>query len=238
LSKVVYKHRRKSSTKNRSGKNDTVIAVVAIAGLGLGALYLSGGAGGVFQTLSDAVGTIASGIGLGGTIGGAAAGGAAGAKILRSGGGGGSKGGGGGSKPSKPSSGDDFSGVKDPFTNENLSKISPAGPGDIPADFSSIKDPLSNENLSKIKGASQKDLDKLQKKASPSKSGRPKKSNTKKDHKTNDKKGTKPPDKPKPKPCEWWNIVCKLQSGDPFGTGGGAGIIPGLSTAPKIPLLA
>ena len=68
---------------------------------------------------------------------------------------------------------------------------------------------------------------------SPSKTQRTKKSDNKKPRKTTKKKT---PDKPKPKPCEWYYILCQFNQ--KFTSGGGAEIIPGLEGAPKIPLLA
>ncbi len=45
----------------------------------------------------------------------------------------------------------------------------------------------------------------------------------------------KTPDKPKPKPCEWFDIVCQFQQKF-TGAGGGAGIMPGLRQRQRLPI--
>jgi len=143
-----------------------------------------------------------------------------------------SKCGGGNKRGSKSSGGDDFSKVKDPFSNDELSKIGPV----TQKDLDSLKQPRTTAP------------------SKPSKTDRVKKSDTKKPHKTNDKDGKKNDGKnqitnskktPPKKDCDYWDIWCKAQKLLGLASGAGAGspilntgnLFPSLETAPKVPLI-
>ena len=211
--KTVYKYRRKSYTKSKRGSG-AVVPLLAVGGLIIGALYLSGGSGGLFKVLSDAAGTASQGLaGALESIGIGTGAGIAGKEIIKGvkSGGGGSDSSKGGSKPSKPSSGDDFSNVKDPFSNENLGKVGPATAKDIPK-AGGISSRFSGDD-SVAKRQAVRDAAAEQNKKAPSKTDRSKKSDTKKTHKTNDKPKAGDTKTKAPVPEPSCDIICQAGKG-------------------------